>query len=113
MTRTLRATFCNLISPCYCEHAEVVGSGADYFVLPTLGAPATRRWTESSSGVCPGVLVAAGQYDMAMHVLYSQAAIVNFAPLKPLFALTHQAAYAYVSTVPNLEATVSPIFAVC
>ncbi len=90
----------------------MVGTGADYFVLPTLGVPASRRWAESSSGVCPGVLVAAGQYDMAMHILYSQAGIVNFAPLKPFFALTHQSAHASVSTIPNLEAIVSPIFAV-
>lgn len=86
---------------------EMVGTGSDSFFLPTLGASAAQKWGESSS--VPGVLVAAGYFDMAMHVLNSQAGFVNFEPLKSLFLQAHQSTYLSLPTLPNLSSVVSPI----
>jgi coatomer protein complex subunit alpha (xenin) len=59
----------------------------------------------------PGALVAAGAYDMALHMLNTQAGIVNFLPMRDLFQQIHQAAFASLPTVAGLSSSVSPLHA--
>lgn len=91
-----------------------MGSGSDYFIMPTVGSSAIQRWSEPSATapLCPGVLVAAGAFDAAVHMLHLQAGIVNVAPLRERFAETYAAAYASLPTLPNLPSTVTPLHAV-
>ena len=66
----------------------VPDANEDYFVMPTLGLPHSRRWLKESTAVFD--IVAAGAFDIAMQSLRRQIGAVNFAPMKPYFLDVHQ-----------------------
>lgn len=61
------------------------------FVLPVPGKSVAQKWSENST--LPADLIAAGQFDQAMHTLNRQIGVVNFAPLKPVFMSLYNASY--------------------
>jgi coatomer protein complex subunit alpha (xenin) len=79
--------------------------------MPTLGHSASHKWAESGGIVVPGALVAAGAFDMAQHMLHTQAGIVNFGPMRDLFLQVYQSAYASLPTIAGLNSIVSALHA--
>ena len=59
-----------------------------YFVVPQHGVNFQEWWTKNSALAVDHI--AAGSFDTAMQLLNRQAAIVHFAPLKPLFMSIYQ-----------------------
>lgn len=80
---------------------------ADYFVMPVSGKSAAQKWGSSSSVAAD--LVAAGSFDLAMHMLNRQLGIVNFAPLKPYFLSIFSASHCAVPLAPGFEGLLSPL----
>lgn len=73
--------------------ADAQGGGDDYFVMPTSGQSYMQRWGTSNS-VLAADLIAAGNVDLAMHMLHRQIGVVNFAPLASYFATIQTATHA-------------------
>lgn len=83
-------------------------SSDDFFVMPSSGKTALDKWSSNSSLAAD--LVAAGSFDLAMHMLHRQIGLVNFAPLKEAFLAIHNAAQAQLPMLPFVPALPSPLY---
>ena len=74
-------------------------SSGSYFVMPLPGKSSLTRWATNSSLAAD--LIAAGSFDLAMHMLNKQLGIVQFAPLKEHFLTLANATVTYLPTLPG------------
>ena len=94
------------------EEKESASSSASatsgsYFVMPMPGKSSLTRWATNSSLAAD--LIAAGSFDLAMHMLNKQLGIVNFAPLKEQFLTLANATVAYLPSLPGASPITVPL----
>ena len=84
------------------DDAAAAASASSFFVMPLPGKNPLSRWSSSSS-LAPD-LIAAGAFDLGMHLLNRQLGIVNFAPLKEHFLSLSNSIVAYLPSLPSAPA---------
>jgi len=89
------------------EDVSVNPSAPLGFVMPTNGAGAEVAWSQST--LAPD-MVAAGNFQMAMHILNRQVGIVNFAPLEQNFIQVYNSAHAFSPALTGLAWQSIPLY---
>jgi coatomer protein complex subunit alpha (xenin) len=77
------------------------------FVMPTEGASPQAAWSQSTLAAD---MAAAGNFQMAMHLLNRQVGIVNFEPLRANFMKVLNSARGFSPSLPNLAWQSVPVF---